>query len=66
MNLVLEGAIETSHWPQPYGWENHTWTAWYADDEPDDFGDMNFAYGSTEEEAIANLLHRFPREEVWP
>lgn len=58
--------IETSYWPQPYGWEDHAWTAWYEDDEPDDLGHMNFGYGPTQERAIANLMHRFPRDEVLP
>ena len=62
--LTVNGiAVGTSHWPQPQGHENHTWTAWYADDEPDDCGGMDFGHGPTQDRAIANLFFRFPRED---
>lgn len=54
--------IGTHFHPQPPGYENRSWTAWY-DDYPDDFGDMLFACGSTKQRAIRNLLRRFPKEE---
>jgi hypothetical protein len=55
--------VGTHHWPQPRGFEHRAWTAWYEDDEPDDFGNMPFACGSTKQGAIRNLLRRFPKEE---
>ncbi len=59
---ALMNDIDTSFWPQPFGWEHHSWTAWYKEDEPDDLGGLNFGYGSTELRAIADLMIRFPRD----
>ena len=55
--------IGTNYHPQPHGWENHAWTAWYEDDEPDDFGEMVFGYGPTQQRAISDLRIRFPKED---
>lgn len=60
--LGEQDAIDTSYWPQPEGYEDYAWTAWYRDDEPDYDGFMRFGHGSTELRAIANLLWRYPRE----
>jgi len=55
--------IDTNYWPQPEGNEDHAWTAWYRDDEPDYDGFMRFGNGSTQLRAIDNLRIRFPRED---
>ena len=61
--LTVNGiAIGTSYWPQPPGHEDRAWTAWYAEDEPDDLGGMNFGHGSSRDRAVANLFFLFPRE----
>lgn len=60
--LGEQDAIDTLYWPQPEGWEQFNWTAWYRDDIPDDSGHLNQCYGDTELRAITNLRNRFPRE----
>jgi hypothetical protein len=55
--------IGTNYWQQPDGHEHHAWTAWYEDDEPDDFGVIAFGYGPTKQHAICNLRGRFPKED---
>ena len=64
MKLGLQDKIDTYFHKQPPGREDYAWTAWYADDEPDDYGDMVFGYGSTEERARTNLVVWFPRQEA--
>jgi hypothetical protein len=61
--MAVDVEIATNHYPQPEGHENYAWTAWYADDEPDYDGAMNFGYGSTQERAVGDLILRFPRED---
>ncbi len=65
MRLGEVDKIETIDWEQPEGFENYTWTAWYAGDEPDDTGHMAYGYGSTQLRAVTDLQFRFPRED-WP
>jgi len=55
-------AFETYYQEQPPGFEDRAWTACYRDEEPEEFDGLAFGCGSTDLRAIADLMHRFPRE----
>jgi hypothetical protein len=64
MKLGEQDRFSVHYQPQPDGCEDYAWTACYADEEPDEFDGMAFGYGSTDLRAIADLMHRFPRQEA--
>ena len=53
--------IRTMHVYPPIPIRSMDWQASYDDDEPDDEGRMATGHGSTEAEAISNLMHDNPR-----
>jgi hypothetical protein len=54
--------FEVYHQEQPSGFEDRAYTACYRDEEPDEFDGVAFGFGSTDLRAIADLMHRYPRE----
>lgn len=57
--------IATSFWAKPIPFRNFDWQASFADDEPDDDGNMTVGHGATEREAILNLLSNIDDEEEY-
>ncbi len=50
--------IAISHSRKPIPTDRFDWMASFEDDEPDDNGYMAVGFGTTEEDAIDDLMHR--------
>lgn len=55
--------IVTRYWAKPIPVREFDWAAWYDDTEPNDDGQMDVGFGRTRQEAIADLVSNFPRED---
>lgn len=53
------GKIKTNFWMKPIPPREFDWCATFANDEPNDNGQMLHGYGATEEAAIEELLANY-------
>lgn len=54
--------IVTDFWMKPIPIRQFDWAAYFDGDEPDDDGRMPHGSGTTEAEAIADLVEKYPEE----